>query len=589
MLDCALLLLSLFASTGSAQPAATLSPAPVEVAISQETASQRFERLAEDYWETQMQLSPLYATFVNHPRYQDRLDDPSAAGRALDARERRRLLGGLSAIDRATLTEGERVSWDIMKLELDRSIEGDQHKFWQWNIDHMDGPQSWIPSVVEMGQPMKTAEDAEALLLRMKAMPGYFAALSSNLREGLREGRIAAKVPVEKLLSQLDGLLKTPVGESPFAMAGKKLPPELRGPYLPQILAAVETHVFAAYADYQRFLKETYLPRARAERIGLSDLPGGLDAYRYQIRLHTTLDFTPDQLHQLGLEEVKGLRAEMQAVARRMGHRGELNAFMDKVRHDPKNFFSTREEVLKNAQDLVAAAQLQLPKYFGRLPATPLLVKPIEDYKEKNDVAARYYEPADDLTRPGIYYINTYQPETRPRFSMTSLAAHEGVPGHHLQIALAIEKRDLPTFRRHGGFNAFVEGWALYSERLAAEMGLYKDDLSRVGMISDQALRACRLVVDTGIHARRWSRQQAIDYMKQNTPMSEDEIIAEVDRYTIWPGQALSYKVGQREIMALRLQSKKALGSKFDLKRFHDDVLKNGAVPLSVLRSVILK
>lgn len=551
-------------------------------------ASQSFSSLADDYWETKMRLSPITATFVSHPRYHDRLDDVSAEGRAENIRELTRLQEALKGIDRAALPPSEQVSRDIMKLELARSLEWYEHKFWQWNIDHMDGPQSWIPTVIEMGQPMTCAGDAEALLLRMKSMPSHFASLSANLREGLKEGRVAAKVPVEKLIAQLDELVNTAPEKTPFALAAGRLPPDAKARYLPLILAALDTHVRPAYLDYQRFLKTDYLEHSRSEKIGLYALPGGKEAYRYQIRYHTTTDMTPDELHELGLSEVKAINSEMRTIARKMGHKGDLKSFMDAVRHDPKNFFTTREEVRQNAEELVAAAKSKLPEFFSTLPLSPLVVKPVEAYKEANDAAASYYEPSEDLSRPGIYYINTYQPETRPRFSMTSLAAHEGVPGHHMQLAIAMERRDLPAFRRHGDFNAFVEGWALYAERLADEMGLYKDDLSRVGMLSEQALRACRLVVDTGLHARLWSRQKAIGYMKDNTTLSTEEIAVEVDRYTIWPGQALSYKVGQLEIMKLRKESQARLGAKFDLKAFHDLVLRNGSLPLSILRQIVL-
>ncbi|MBI5630595.1 MAG: DUF885 domain-containing protein [Elusimicrobia bacterium] len=583
------LLILRLGSTAWAQ--ATGPTAPAQEATSKQIFTERshdFEQLAADYWETRMRLDPLLATFVSHPRYHDKLEDIGPEGRKAKRQAFQDILERLKDIDRERLSESEKLSWDILKLEIERRLQEARHKFYQWDVDHMDGPQTWIATVVEVAQPMRTSSDAEAMLSRMAEIPLYFSRHIENLREGLREGRVAARVPVDKTVAQLESILKTPADQSPYAAAGRRLPLVLKGKYLAKIAAAVREKVYPAYAEYLDFLKNEYRSRARTEGIGLSSLPGGEAAYRFKILYHTTLAKTPEELHETGRAELKSIRAEMEAIATRMGHDGGLASFLEAVRRDPRNFFKTREEILETAKTLVSSATARLPQYFGLLPRTPLVVKPIEDYKEKNDVAARYFQPPDDLSRPGIYYINTYEPETRPRFSMISLAAHEGVPGHHLQLTLAQEQRSLPTFRRQADFTAFVEGWALYSERLVEEMGLYPDDLSRVGMLSDQALRACRLVVDTGIHSMNWSRRQAIDFMKENTPMSEAEITAEVDRYIIWPGQALAYKVGQREILALRHESEARLGPSFDIKAFHDAVLKNGAVPLSILRRTVL-
>lgn len=531
-----------------------------------------------------MRTQPLFATFVNHQRYHDRLEDNSASGRAEEFSEITKLHDRLLAIARSKLNSKERISWDVMKVEIEMDLEAEQHKFWQWNIDHIDGAQSWIPTVIRIAQPMNTTEDGEALLLRMKAMPTFFANYASNLREGMQQGRVAARIPVEKTISQLEGLLKTHPQESPYAEAVKRLPVKLRVKYMPLVIAAVETHVSPSYRQFHQFLKDEYLPKSRKDKVGISNIPGGMEAYRTLIRKHTTDDKTPDELHQIGRDELTEIRKQMGTIAVKMGHKGSLESFLNKVRHETKNFFSSRKEVLDDAKQQVARAQAKLPLYFGKLPKTQLIVEPIEGYKEKNDAAARYYSAPSDLSRPGIYFINTYDPPSRPRFVMAALAAHEAVPGHHLQIAVALEQKGLPVFRRNSQFNAFTEGWGLYSEILGEEMGLYQDDLSRLGMLAYQAWRASRLVVDTGLHSLGWSRQQAINFMKDNTPLSDKEIIAEVDRTITWPGQALSYKVGQREIMALRRESQGAGGQKFDIRAFHDAVLENGSIPLPVLR-----
>jgi uncharacterized protein (DUF885 family) len=551
------------------------------------TPADRFGALETDYWETQLRLSPLLATFVGDARYADRLDDPGAAGRAEQHKEYARLLQEAQSVNPNLLTPADKISQQVLVYELTRALDGEKHRFWEWNVDQMSGPQTWIATVIATAQPMRGADDAQALLLRMKGIPAYFASYIANLREGLKDGRVAARVPVEKTIAQLDELLQTPPEKTVYADAARKLPESAREKALPEVLAAVETHVMPSLKGLRDFLRDEYLPKARTEKIGLSELPGGLDAYRYMIRYHTTLDLEPSEVHRLGLEEVKGIRAELEALAKRLHHKGDLKSFLAAVRADPKNYFTTRDEVEGEARRRIEATYAKLPKWFGIVPKTKLVVKRFEAYREKNEVDAEYFEPSDDGERPGVYYVNTYKPETRARFHMAALAAHEGVPGHHLQIAIAHEAPGLPVFRRHGDYNAFVEGWALYTERLADEMGLYRDDMDRLGMLSMQAWRACRLVVDTGIHAFGWSRQRAIDYMKENTAMSDDEIAAEVDRYTIWPGQALAYKIGQREIMDLRSTAKKAQGKKFDIRKFHDDVLKNGPLPLPVLREVL--
>ncbi|MDD5304193.1 MAG: DUF885 domain-containing protein, partial [Elusimicrobia bacterium] len=423
----------------------------------------------------------------------------------------------------------------------------------------------------------------------LKAVPLYFARHRENLASGLRSGRVAARVPTEKLIRQLEEMLAAPVDKSPYADACDRLPEPLRAEWKPRLLKVVETEVMPAIRDLTSYLKTDYLPKTRTGDIGLSALPGGRAMYRHAIRSHTTVDKSADQLHKIGLEELEGIRDEMTQIARRAGHAGDLESFLDTVRKDRSNFFKTREEVLQNAELLVGKATAKLPEWFGTLPKTALVVKPIEEFSEKNEAAARYFQPPTDLSRPGVYYINTYKPESRPRFSMTSLTIHEGVPGHHLQIALALENKELPQFRRSADFTAYGEGWALYAERLGDEMGLYQDDLSRLGMLSDQALRAARLVVDTGIHAKGWPREKAIEFMKANTPMSEEEIEAEVDRYTVWPGQALAYMVGERELMALRDEVKARTGRRFDIKAFHDAVLRHGPLPLPVLRESVLE
>lgn len=550
--------------------------------------------LYHDFWETQMRRWPHMATFVGHPGYDDALEDNSAAGRRDERESFSRLLARARSASKARLPENDLLSCEVLRWQSEKILERQALNLYQWGgffnlgVDHMDGIQSSISTTVQVAQPMKTDEDARALIRRLAAMPLHFQNHVDNLREGLAAGRVATRKPVEKTIRQLEELLKTKPADTAFALAIPRLPEKLRGRYRDEILKAIERFAFPAFLTYLDFLKKEYLHRTRPEtRPGICFVPGGEKAYRHLISFHGTDGLSPKEIHEIGLEELRGLREEEKGVASRMGHHNGGKSFQEKLRNNPKNFFTTREEIVANAKHLVKETYKLLPKYFGVLPKTPLIVEPIERYKEKNDVGARYFPPPRDLSRPGVYYINTYEPKSRARFSMSSLAAHEGVPGHHLQIAIAVENKKLPLFRRYADPTAFIEGWALYSERLADEMGLYRDDLARVGMIKDQAFRASRLVVDTGLHAMGWTRQKAIDFMKDNTPMSEGEIIAEIDRYTIWPGQALAYKLGQRAIMQLRREIEKGLRSRFNIAKFHDAVLRHGALPLSVMRDAV--
>jgi uncharacterized protein (DUF885 family) len=334
-----------------------------------------------------------------------------------------------------------------------------------------------------------------------------------------------------------------------------------------------------------------YLANHARKDPGVWAVADGAEIYAVLARQHTTTELKPPELHQMGLDDLAGIHQEMRAImVGRGAGESSIRAFTEQLTHDPTNLPSTREELIQISEHLLARAQAALPRAFGRLPSLPIVVKPIESFRERDAPAAYYFQASNDGSRPAIFYINTFEPTSRPKHTLPALAFHESVPGHHLQIALAQEAQDLPAFRRlSGGWlaNAFVEGWALYTERLADELGLYTDELARYGMLGYQAWRACRLVVDTGLHHLRWSREQAIDYFLNNVGLPERETLNEVDRYIVWPGQALAYKVGQREIEALRRDQAQRLGERFDVREFHDAVLGHAAVPLSTLRLIL--
>jgi uncharacterized protein (DUF885 family) len=529
------------------------------------TARDDLKALGDEYWEFTLRENPVYATYLGDFRFNDRLADLSESGRGRGRREAGRLLERLSAIERRPLDEGDRVTADILRLQLEKGLEEERHKFWQWDVDQMNGPQADFPQLMNFHPP----SDEKGLIARFRAFPVFIDQYLDNLRAGLREGRVAMRGAAERVIAQLREMLAKPEGNSPFAAK-------------PSLVPAVKDSVYPAYRKMLEFLETEYLPKARDRDVGLWALPGGEEAYRFRIRMHTTTELGAKEIHEIGLAELSGIQGEMKAIAK-----GDLKAYMAGLKADPRNFFASREDVVASARRELAKANAQLPKWFRRLPRNECEVKAIEDYREKDCVAAFYYPPDEALARRGIFYANTWEPQSRPRFNMPALAIHEAVPGHHLQIAFALELRDLPRFRRNAGFTAYVEGWGLYSERLGDEMGLYEDDLSRFGMLTYQAWRACRLVVDTGIHAFRWSRARAIDFFLENVALSEAEVLNEVDRYIIWPGQALAYMIGQREILGLREEARKAMGSRFDIREFHDVVLRHGALPLTTLRTLV--
>lgn len=529
------------------------------------TAAQQLQAICDDSWEAALRENPTYATYLGDFRYNDRLADISETGRRRRQKLNQDFLARLGKVDAAALNENDRVTADILRLQLEQSLEEERHKFWQWDVDQMGGPQADFPQLLNF-HPLTDEKGLEA---RFRAFGPYMDQYLDNLRAGVAEGRVAMRVAVERVIGQLKGLLGAPEDKSPFAAK-------------PSLLPSIQESVYPAYRRMLRYLEDEYLPKARTRDVGLWALPGGAEAYTFRIRLHTTTDLTAEQIHRIGLEELKAIHAEMRVIAK-----GDLKAFLEKVTKDPANRFTSREDLLETARREVAKANAKLPQWFKVLPRNECEVKAIEDYREKDSVAAFYYQPDEKLTRKGIFYANTYDATSRVRFNMPALAVHEAVPGHHLQIAIGQELEGLPDFRKHLGPTAFFEGWGLYAERLSDEMGLYSADMDRIGILSFDGWRACRLVIDTGLHALGWTRQQAIDFMAAHTALSRSNIENEVDRYIVWPGQALAYKLGQLEILRLREEARARLGAAFDIRAFHDAVLGNGALGLEALRSIV--
>jgi uncharacterized protein (DUF885 family) len=550
------------------------------------TASKELEKLGDAYWDWRMELDPVYATFLGDYRRNDRLADVGASGRKAEKARATSLKKELGRIDRAKLTESQQASADILEISLDEVLEEQKHRFWQWNVDQLMGPQVSFFEQVSF-HPFRNDKDARDFVARCHALPTLLRDTIANLRAGLAEKRTAPAVAVERVIGQLKSIASTPAAKSPLMGACTRIDAmksSKKASHKEELLRAIESSVKPAFAAFLDFLTSEYRGRAS---VGLGDLPGGLDAYQYRCWIRTTTDLSCRKIHEIGLEELASINEEMTAIARRLGHKGDIPSFIAKVSADPANQPRSREEVLASFRTVFERATKALPKWFGILPKRKCEIKPIESFREQ-DAPAAYYYPADEAgKRNGIYYANTHKPESRLKFNAAALTVHEAVPGHHLQVSIAQEQKSLPPYRRHGMFTAYIEGWALYTERLAGEMGLYENDLERFGMLTYQALRACRLVVDTGMHALGWSRDRAIKTMTANVAEGANEIANEIDRYIIWPGQALAYKVGQREISRLRASAEASLGPRFDIRSFHDVVLRNGAVPLSSLARIV--
>jgi uncharacterized protein (DUF885 family) len=548
--------------------------------------------VAAEYWEGRMVADPIEATLLGDRRFDDRMPDQSPEALDRDVARLEALHAKVVGLDATgAISESERVTWGALRGEIESDLALRRCRLHEWAVDPRDGPQVLFLTLANLQTPA-TAEQGKALAARWQKMGGDLDARVANLRRGLAAGKVATQGSVERVLRQLDDLMATPTAEwvmaEPARVAHPDWPPADLAAVRQTVSEAVEQGIRPAFARYRDVLRAEILPRARPDdAVGLRNVPDGLACYQRLIKVHTSLALSPEEIHRIGLEEVARVRAEMTALGSKLFGTRDLAAIQQRLRSDPALYFQTREEVEAKAEQALRRAEAAMPRFFGRLPRTPCTVKRVEPFEEKDTTIAYYRQPSVDGSRSGTYYINTYAPTTRPRYEAEVLAFHESVPGHHTQIALAQEMPGLPEFRRHLGPTAFVEGWALYTERLTEEMGLYSGDLDRMGMLSFDAWRATRLVVDTGLHVEGWSRQQAIRYMLENTALAENNIDNEVDRYIGWPGQALAYKIGQREIFQLRAEAESALGAAFSLPSFHDRVLANGAIGLPVLRQQV--
>ena len=548
-------------------------------------------QICDEYWEGTLKASPVSATSIGDRRYDALLNDHSPAGLDLERRRLEAVLARVRTVAEAGLSPADRVTRSALVVELENGLAGIACRSEDWVVDPLSGPQVSFMNLPDITT-LQTPKHAADYVLRCRAIGPYVDQHRANLERGLGSGRVAARDQVRKVLSSLEALLAQPPGQwalcRPLEAKRAEWTAAEAATFHADLTAAMREIVQPAFVRYRDFLRDRIAPAARAQdQAGLTFLPGGAECYRHQIRIQTSLELAPEALHRLGLEQVAKFRADLSALGQRALGTGDIATIQKTLRADTAMHFRTAAEVEGKAAEALARATAAMPKWFGIQPRTRCEVRVMGAHEAPHSTIAYYLQPATDGSRPGYYMINTYKPETRPRYEAEALAFHEAIPGHHLQIAVAQELTGVPEFRKHQGSTAFVEGWALYTERLADEMGLYSGDIDRIGMLSFDAWRSCRLVVDSGLHAMGWSRQQAIDYMLANSILAENNIVNEVDRYLTWPGQALAYKVGQLEILKLRDEGRRRLGARFDIKGFHDAVLRNGAVALPVLREQV--
>jgi len=561
-----------------------LLPAAGRGGASEGTAA-RLHVLFDREWEMRLRDEPLFATEVGRHEYDALLPEVAFADLERRQRERQGLLAELAAIDLSRLSVADAVNAQIWRAQLEDRIADFELGGYQMPFNADSGFHTGFAMLPDR-MPFATAKDYENYLGRLRAWPRYVGQQIELMRMGIRRGFTVPRATLagyERTIAAhvVDDPAKS-VFHKPFERFPATLPEADRRRLVAEARGAILDGAVAGYRRFLEFYRAEYLPHARAT-IGASELPDGRAFYAHQIRHFTTLDLTPERIHQTGLAEVERIAGEMQAVIRQVGFKGDFAAFVRFLRTDPRFYPKTGEELLKDAAWIAKRIDGKLPSEFKTLPRLPYTVKPVPDHLAPKYTAGRYVQSPAGSIQPGIYWVNTYKPETRPLYDLEALTLHEAVPGHHLQIALSQELADLPNFRRYSYLSAFGEGWGLYSEWLGLEMGFYTDPYSNFGRLTYEMWRACRLVVDTGIHAQGWTRRQAIDYLAAHTALPLHEVETETDRYISWPGQALAYKLGELEIKDLRRRAEKALGASFDVRQFHDVVLGSGAVPLGVL------
>jgi uncharacterized protein (DUF885 family) len=551
-------------------------------------ATRALHALFDADWEFGLREFPTWASHLGDKRYNDRWPDVSREAIERRHARQRDLLRQLDDISLGDLSPADRLNYRLFRRQIESDIEGHQYRAFLMPLDMRNGIQD--ESSVADSLSFDSVRDYEDWLARLRAFPAYIEQTTALMRQGIQEGIVQPEIVMRRVPAQIRRQTVDDPTDSLFYKPFKSFPADIstadRERLQREAQAAIREQIVPAFRRFGEFFEQEYLPKCLAG-VGAWQLPKGQEFYAFKAREFTTTSLTPQEIHDLGLQEVARIRQEMEAIKEQVKFEGSLLEFFEHLRTAPEFYYSDPQELLTAYQAFCKRVDPLLPKVFKTLPRIPYGVEPIPEHMAPDTTAAYYRPPAADGSRAGTYFVNLYKPDSRPKYEIAALSLHEAVPGHHLQLALSTELPDMPMFRRFSGFTAYVEGWALYSESLGSELGVYDDPYSKFGQLTYEMWRAIRLVVDTGMHAQQWDRSRAIDYFRQNAAKSELDIVNEIDRYIGWPGQALAYKIGELKIQELRRRSKEQLGDRFDLREFHDLVLAQGAVPLDVLETVV--
>ena len=551
--------------------------------------SQKLNKIFEDYFEELIRLFPIYASYIGDKRYDDKFaNDISETHRNQQKELFGKYLNQISEINRDLLQGQNRLSYDIFKRDMVLSLEG-----FQFN-DHLIPVNQFHSTPIffaELGSgnslhPFKTVKDYDNFLERIKGYEVWVDTAISNMKKGNELGIVQPKILMKKTLSQFESHFVKDIKESvfykPIANFPNDFPEEEKERLARAYSKVIEKRIIPTYKKLYDFIKDEYMSKCR-ETIGFSELPNGEKWYAYELKKITTTDLTPEEIFGIGMNEIKRIEKEINRIKEQVGFEGEMQDFFDYLKKDEKFYFTDKKALLSGYGELREKIDSKVPELFKLIPKAGYEIRPVEKFREKTAAGGQYMGATPDGSRPGVFYVNTYDLRAHPKYGMVTLFLHEVSPGHHFQISLQQEQKNLPKFRRFGGYTAYIEGWALYAESLGKELGLYEDPYQYYGNLSAEMFRAVRLVVDVGMHVKGWSREKALDFFMENLSAVESESIAEIERYLAIPGQALSYKIGQLEISQMRAKAEKELGSKFDIKAFHDEILKDGALPLDVL------
>jgi prolyl oligopeptidase len=553
-----------------------------------QNADSRLNSLFAEYDEFNIVSYPEGATYEGDHRFDDLLSDQSEEANKKYYNNIREFKTKLENIPYSELNSDNKLNFDLFKRSIDLTLDGEKFNWHYMPIGQQGGIHIGFPQIVNY-QPVTTFEEYQKYFKRLRAFSKQVDDVIDNMKKGIASGLMPPGFIIEQTLPQMEGIISDNPEKSVFYSTlskENKLTPEELESIKNELKDIILNNINPSYKKLHDFVKNEYLPNCRKES-GIWSVPGGQERYLSSVNYYTTLSLSADEIHNIGLQEVNRISEEMNRLKESIGFAGTLDEFNTHLKYDPQFYFTEKEDLMNGFRNILSNMDTKLPDLFGRIPEAKYDLFEMEEYRAKSAPAAYYYSAPEDRSRPGYFYVNTYNLSGRPKYTMTALALHEAVPGHHLQISIAQELKDLPKFRREYSVTAFVEGWGLYAEYLGYETGMYEDLYQRYGALTFEMWRACRLVVDTGIHEKRWSREEAYEFMRKHTPNSDHDIKSEIDRYISWPGQALAYKIGELKLKELRKLAETKLGEKFSIKEFHDEVLRNGAIPLPLLEKVI--